>query len=138
MSATFHLALPVRDLDEAEAFYVGVLGAGIGRRTPGWLDIWLFGAQVTLHHAPEVLLPLDGQGHRHFGAVLSRADWEQGLKRARAADVHFVSAPLTEHAGEPIEQSKFMLADPSGNHVEFKTYPNEAAALARPPEEAAR
>jgi catechol 2,3-dioxygenase-like lactoylglutathione lyase family enzyme len=91
MSLTLHLSLPVADLDAAERFYTDVLQARVGRKRDGWLDIWLFGAQVTLHHAPEALLPVNGQGHRHFGAVLSAADSVsrslcRGERKFRASD----------------------------------------------------
>ncbi|MBL8548868.1 MAG: VOC family protein [Hyphomonadaceae bacterium] len=132
MSATLHISLPVADLKEAEAFYVGALGAEIGRRRDDWMDVWLFGAQITLHEAPGSLLPVNGQGHRHFGATLSASDWEAFRARALGANVVFVRLIQTENAGAPDEQSKFMIADPSGNHIEFKTYPNEAVALERP------
>lgn len=134
---TIHLSLPVRDLAEAERFYVDVLGAEVGRRRQGWLDVWLFGAQITLHEAPEAVLPADGQGPRHFGAVLSRPAWERYAARAMAAGVRFVRPIVTDRPGAPDEQTKFMIADPSGNHIEFKTYPNEQAALERPVAEAA-
>jgi extradiol dioxygenase family protein len=132
MSLTLHLSLPVADLAAAERFYTDVLQARVGRKRDGWLDIWLFGAQVTLHHAPEALLPVNGQGHRHFGAVLNVQDWTAFRDRCVAANVTFVRPIQTDSPGAPEEQSKFMIADPSGNHIEFKTYPNEAAALERP------
>lgn len=48
----FHLALPVADLAAAERFYVGVLGARVGRASGAWLDILLWGPQLTLHQQP--------------------------------------------------------------------------------------
>lgn len=137
MSPTFHLSFPVSDLAAAEAFYVGLLGAEVGRRREGWMDIWLFGAQITLHLAPDATLPVDGQGHRHFGAVMRAEAWQRYLDRVSRAGAHFVREPRVENAGLASEQSKFMIADPSGNHIEFKTYPNEAAALERPRAESA-
>jgi extradiol dioxygenase family protein len=37
-----HLSLPVRDLDEARAFYVEVLGCAPGRVRDGWADVWFY------------------------------------------------------------------------------------------------
>ena len=127
-----HISLPVRDLAEAERFYVDLLDARVGRRRDDWLDVWAFGAQVTLHLAPEALWPVDRQGRRHFGAVVDASTWRRIADRATAMGAHFVRPILTERAGAPDEQSKFMIADPSGNHVEVKTYPNPAAALEAP------
>lgn len=133
-----HISLPVRDLAEAERFYVDLFDAHVGRRRNDWIDVWTFGAQVTLHLAPEAVLPVDAQGHRHFGAVVDAHTWRRLADRATAMGVQFVRPILTERAGAADEQSKFMVADPSGNHVEVKTYPNPAAALEAPERESAR
>ena len=39
----FHLAYNVTDLDEARAFYGGVLGCAEGRSTDTWVDFDFFG-----------------------------------------------------------------------------------------------
>ena len=49
MLTPFHLALHVRDLDEARAFYGGVLGCTEGRSTETWVDFDFFGHQLSLH-----------------------------------------------------------------------------------------
>ncbi len=49
--------------------------------------------------------------------------------RCVAANVTFVRLIQTS-SGTP-KNKAFMIADPSGNHIEFKTYLNEAAALER-------
>ena len=49
MPHPFHLAFHVRDLDEARAFYGGVLGAAEGRSAPTWVDFDFFGHQLSLH-----------------------------------------------------------------------------------------
>src|SRR5262245_44009062 len=43
----FHLAFPVHDLDEARAFYGGVLGCPEGRSAPEWVDFDFFGHQIV-------------------------------------------------------------------------------------------
>ena len=53
----FHLAFPVRDLAQARAFYVERLGARVGREGDAWLDILLWGHQITLHERPDEVLP---------------------------------------------------------------------------------
>lgn len=47
-----HLSISVSDLDAAEAFYSGLLGGTVGRRTAGWIDVWLFGIQRTRTECP--------------------------------------------------------------------------------------
>lgn len=119
----FHLSFPVRDLDEAIAFYSN-LGGIVGRRATGWADVALFGAQLTLQRAPEdVLRPMPRS--RHFGATLPWQDWEDLV--GRLAD--FVEDPSVDYADTEREQAKAMIADPSGNLIEIKAYRRPAAVL---------
>src|SRR3954463_10165291 len=48
----FHLAFPVDDLEAARAFYVGVLGCGVGREDTTWIDFDLHGHQIVAHLDP--------------------------------------------------------------------------------------
>jgi len=45
----FHLAFPVRDIEQARDFYVGTLGCGVGRSDERWIDFDFFGHQVVAH-----------------------------------------------------------------------------------------
>jgi extradiol dioxygenase family protein len=121
----FHLSFPVRDLDEAIAFYSS-LGGIVGRREADWTDVALFGAQLTLQHIPdEVLQPVPRS--RHFGATLPWEDWEQIV--ARITD--FVEQPHIDFPTTEREQAKAMIADPSGNLIELKAYRQPAVILGR-------
>ena len=127
MRPIFHLSIPVRDLDEAIDFYRRHLGAEIGRTASGWADALVFGAQVTLQHDPEsVTHPMPRT--RHFGATI---DWaERASMAARVADSPLIVEPPTvSHEGEPIEQGKLMIVDPSGNLIEVKAYRDPASVL---------
>lgn len=120
----FHLSFPVRDLDASIAFYQNVLGCTLGRREPVWADIALFGAQVTLQHVPgDVLDPMPRS--RHFGATLGWSEWEALIARL----TQFVEAPRIDYAGEPREQAKAMIVDPSGNFIELKAYRESETVL---------
>jgi extradiol dioxygenase family protein len=110
----------VRDLDEAVDFYETQLGAEIGRRTAEFADALVFGAQVTLQNDPGgVTSPMPRT--RHFGATLGWDEWE--LIAARfAGDPLIVEPPTISYEGEPMEQGKMMIVDPSGNLIEVKAY----------------
>jgi len=115
--AIFHLSFPVRDLDESIAFYTAILGGTLGRCEPAWADIALFGAQVTLQLVPgDVQEPMPRS--RHFGATLDWAEWEI----VTAGLGSFIEGPWIDYTGEPREQAKAMIADPSGNLIELKAY----------------
>ncbi|MFN7966022.1 MAG: VOC family protein [Acidobacteriota bacterium] len=125
----FHLALPVLNLEDSRRFYVELFGARVGRVRDAWIDIHLFGGQITLHHQPAQVLPKDEQGVRHFGAVVSWEQWEELAARLTRHGVEFKAAPKTSNAGTPAEQAKFKVCDPSGNVVEVKAYRNPTSAL---------
>ena len=80
-----HLSLPVRDLEEAEDYYVRVLGCQVARRRPDFIDVWFFGLQLTLHDRPDEVTGLVPGGSRHFGVTLGRttsARWSPDWKSA--------------------------------------------------------
>lgn len=125
----FHLAFPVLNLKESQHFYVNILGAKIGRVRDHWIDIYLFGGQITLHEQPNQVLPAGQHGVRHFGAVLSWNDWETLVKRLEEQGVPFKGKPTISGEGTVLEQAKLHLTDPSGNEVEVKAYRDPARAL---------
>jgi extradiol dioxygenase family protein len=120
MRPIFHLSFPVRDLQEAVAFYANHLGAEIGRYTDSFADALLFGAQVTLQNDPygaAVVKPRTW----HFGATIPWAEWETVASRFGGSPL-IIEPPTVSYAGEPIEQGKMMIADPTGNRIEIKAY----------------
>ncbi len=118
----FHLSIPVAELGPARRFYIEVLGATAGRVGPEWLDVILWGHQLTLQHRPAETRPLDQQGKRHFGVVLPWHEWEEEVLRLRNLGVKFLEEPTVMLEGTAEEQAKFHLSDPSNNVIEVKTY----------------
>ena len=118
----FHLSIPVSDLALAKRFYVDVLGASVGRENSQWLDILLWGHQITLQCRPSEVLPPEQQGKRHFGVVLPWAIWENEVQRVRATGTSFMAEPAVLRSGTAEEQAKFYLSDPSHNVIEVKAY----------------
>ena len=45
----FHLAFPVRDIQETEIWYTTILGCTTGRKSGKWIDFNFFGHQVVAH-----------------------------------------------------------------------------------------
>ncbi len=133
----FHLAIPVDDLDTAEAFYGETLGCGRGRRSEHWIDFDFFGHQLVTHLAPEECgcastNQVDGKTVpvKHFGVVLDPADWQALADRLKAAGTDFVIAPYLRFEGQPGEQGTFFLLDPAGNALEFKCFKDMAQLFA--------
>jgi len=134
----FHLAFPVHDLAAARRFYGDLLGCPEGRSSPEWIDFNFYGHQIVAHLAPGECRPtgtsaVDGHGVpvRHFGAVLSMAQWEALAARLREAGQVFVIEPYIRFKGEVGEQATMFFHDPSGNAVEIKAFANMDALFAR-------
>jgi uncharacterized protein len=132
MHPILHLSIPVRDLEEARAFYVNTLGCRAARARPGFLDVWFYGMQVTLQDRPDEVASGPEGGSRHFGVTLGRDQFEAVLGRLAAHGVRWVAPVHTEADGSAIEQTKAKFADPSGNVIEVKTYRDVTAALEIP------
>jgi extradiol dioxygenase family protein len=129
MPPPFHLAIPVRDLAEARAFYGTLLGCREGRSSSRWVDFDFFGHQLVAHLSPEecrdaAANEVDGKQVpvRHFGVVLLWEEYPPVADRLREAGVPFLIEPYTRFADEPGEQATFFVLDPSGNALEFKSF----------------
>jgi hypothetical protein len=116
-------------MDEARDFYVHTLGCQSARVRAGFTDVWFFGLQLTLQDRPDEVAGLQVGGSRHFGVTLGRDDFDAVLARLAAGDVDWLVPVTTDDKGEPTEQTKAKIADPSGNVIEFKTYRDVDAAL---------
>ena len=136
MPAPFHLAIGADDLEAARAFYVGVLGCGVGREDPLWIDFDLFGHQLTVHRVAASgdrgANPVDGDHVPipHFGVVLPWDEWQALAERLRGA-VDFVIPPRIRFPGEVGEQATMFLRDPAGNALEFKAFADPSKLFAR-------
>lgn len=133
----FHLAFPVRDLDETRRFYGDVLGCAIGRSSDTWVDFDLFGHQMSAHLARRepgrAAGSVDGETVPipHFGAVLGMPDWEALAARLEARDdIDWILRPMVRFKGEPGEQATLFVRDPSGNALEFKGFRSMEAVFA--------
>lgn len=128
MSETFHLALPCDDLQATQEFYVLLLGGALGRTGKNWLDIDLYGNQLTFTQAgdfnfqyknyrfEEYVLP-----SFHFGIVLQEAEWQSLYQKLSKFDLDITSEAVFL-GGKTGEHRSFFVQDPSGYMVEFKTY----------------
>ena len=128
----FHLSIPVSELTATRRFYVDVLGATVGRENDEWLDILLWGHQITLQNRPAEVLPLAGQGKRHFGVVLPWDEWDPEIARIQKGSGSILEGPTVKLAGTEDEHRKAYLRDPSGNVIELKAYRNVQRTLGLP------
>lgn len=134
----FHLAFPVTDLEATRTFYRDLIGCGIGRESDAWIDFDFFGHQITAHRVARPASPaptneVDGKDVPipHFGAVLEWQEWHRLADRLRQAGVAFLIEPHIRFPGQVGEQATMFLRDPSGNHLEFKSFQDPASLFAR-------
>ncbi|MFL6691557.1 MAG: VOC family protein [Ramlibacter sp.] len=134
----FHLAFPVRDLAEARSFYGELLGCPEGRSSPDWIDFDFYGHQIVAHLAPEEcnfskVSAVDGHGVpvRHFGVVLTMAQWQEMADKLQAAGTEFVIEPYIRFKGEVGEQATMFFRDPSSNAIELKAFANIESLFAK-------
>ena len=119
----FHLAIPARDLDEVQEFYVTGLGCHLARRYEDRITLDFFGDQVVCHLSddwerdPVDLYP------RHFGVTFRHREELDALVYLVETRQLPVFRPLQPRFKDTVEEHLTMvLVDPSGNLLEFKWY----------------
>lgn len=133
----FHLAFPVHDLDAARRFYGGLLGCPEGRSAQRWVDFDFHGHQIVAHlcerEPSSAANEVDGERVpvRHFGVILSVAEWRAATDRLKAAGVRFLIEPQIRFEGQVGEQATCFFLDPSGNAIELKAFADDAMVFAR-------
>lgn len=126
-----HLSLPVDDLAAVRAFYEDALGCRVGRVRDEWIDVWFFGLQLTLACRPDEVRPPEQQGTRHFGVVLDdESSFWEFVDRTDRHGVEWIAAPDRHEATELNGKVGGKLADPAGNVIEIKYYPDRTGYLA--------
>lgn len=119
-----HVAVPCRDLDEAARWYAEVLGAQPVRRLKDRVTFSFGGVlQLVCHLERRAVAPNPRAYPRHHGLTFLRMeDYARMEAHLLKLGVKFLVRPALRFAGTPHEHHTFMLADPSGNVVEFKCY----------------
>lgn len=134
----FHLAFPIRDIEETRSFYGDLLGCDIGRSTEKWIDFDFFGHQLSAHIKPEELALaatniVDGKNVpvRHFGAILPWKEWHDLADKLKTHGIEFVIEPYIRFKGEVGEQATMFFLDPCGNALEFKSFQDPSQIFAK-------
>lgn len=119
-----HIAIPCRSLDEAAEWYSEVLGAQPIRILKDRVTFSFGGVlQLVCHLEPGDVEQSPRAYPRHFGLTFLRMeDFERMLEHVESLGVDFIMRPSARFRASPHEHRCFMIADPSGNVVEFKCY----------------
>lgn len=133
----FHLAVPVKDLNETRAFYRDIMGFEEGRSSDRWVDFNFYGHQFVIHMVDEKMElevnPVDGHAVPvpHFGVVLDWDDWQELSEKLIAANTKFIIEPYIRFEGQVGEQATMFFLDPSGNALEFKAFRDDSEIFAK-------
>lgn len=130
MKILFHLALPCEDIEQTKDFYINTLGAALGRHTQNWIDINLFGHQITFtkvgdfnfnyknYRLDEHILPAF-----HFGVIVDTDTWGKIYSKLFTQNIE-VTTEATFLENKIGEHLSFFVTDPNGYKIEFKSFKN--------------
>ena len=128
MNTTFHISLPCTDVKATKNFYKYVIGGAIGRFNDNWLDINLFGHQLTFTSAgkfnfnnPNYVFEGKILPSFHFGIILDKKNWQEVYSRLKTQKLELVEK-ATFLKGKAGEHSSFYVKDPNEYLLEFKSF----------------
>lgn len=133
-----HLAIPVDRLEDARAFYGGILRLVEGRSSDHWIDWNFYGHQLVTHLVPahsDAARLSEVDNHDvpipHFGLLLERNEFFELADRLRAAGIVFLIEPYLRFPDQAAEQWTMFFQDPAGNSMEFKSFRDESQVFAQ-------
>lgn len=128
MATQFHLALPCISISKTRTFYKDVLGAKIGRATVKWVDVNLYGHQITFTESGPFKFDCRNYNFNgnilpsfHFGVILQKEEWTEVHERLASKNIEIVSQVkfLENKTGA---HESFFIKDPNDYTVEFKCF----------------
>lgn len=128
METSFHISLPCLNVEDTKNFYINYIGASVGRTSENWIDINLFGHQLTFikaekfnFNSPNYVFEGKLLPSFHLGVIVNESTWNgiySNLKEHHLDVVNkttFLQDKLGEH-------SSFFLKDPNDYMLEFKNF----------------
>jgi extradiol dioxygenase family protein len=131
MNVPFHLALPCSHIEQTRDFYVFILGAKAGRSAENWVDINLFGHQLTFTKAGD--FKFDYKSYRfndqilpsfHFGVIVDVETWGKTYSRLLSKELE-ITTEVTFLEHKTGEHLSFFITDPNGYQIEFKSFKHQ-------------
>jgi len=131
MKAPFHLSLPCLDVDMTKKFYINKLGAFLGRNNINWVDINLYGNQITFTKSGKFDFHYQNYSFEgkilpsfHFGVIVDNITWENIYSKVKSHKIE-VFDEITFLKNKKGEHVSFFVKDPNGYMVEFKRFKEE-------------
>jgi extradiol dioxygenase family protein len=128
MDHQFHISLPCRHIEATQKFYTKIIGATKGRKSENWVDINLYGHQITFTKSGKFSFDYPSYSFEktvlpsfHFGIILPVSEWDVLFKKMKEEDFLFIDETHFL-ADKPGEHKSFFLRDPNGYIIEFKCF----------------
>lgn len=130
METSFHMSLPCLSVKETKNFYTNTIGGSLGRVTENWVDINLFGHQLTFIKAekfnfnnPNYVFEGKILPSFHFGVIVDVETWGKIYARLNEQNLEVVTQTtfLKDKIGEHLS---FFIKDPNDYMLEFKSFKN--------------
>lgn|SRR5690606_878527 len=129
MVTSFHMSLPCLSVRETKKFYTSI-GASIGRSTQGWIDVNLFGHQITFikaekfnFNSPNYVFEGKILPSFHFGVIIELNAWNGVYEKLKDQNLELVDK-TTFLKDNPGEHNSFFVTDPNDYMLEFKNFKN--------------
>lgn len=128
MNTSFHMSLPCLSVKETKSFYNNSIGATSGRHTQNWVDINLFGHQLTFikaekfnFNSPNYVFEGKILPSFHFGIIVDEKTWNEIYSKLNKLNLEIVEKTtfLSNKAGE---HTSFFIKDPNDYMLEFKCF----------------
>jgi hypothetical protein len=122
------MSLPCLSVKETKNFYINSIGATSGRHTQNWVDINLFGHQLTFikaekfnFNSPNYVFEGKILPSFHFGIIVDEKTWNDIYAKLIKLDLEIVEKTtfLSNKAGE---HTSFFIKDPNDYMLEFKCF----------------
>ncbi len=124
----FHISLPANSITATKKFYHEQLKCPIGRNSVNWIDINLFGNQLTFiesgdfsfkvkkYKFDDTVIPIF-----HFGVLLDNKTWSILFDELKNHEFFWLK-PTTFLADKSGAHTSFFIQDPNGYVIEFKAF----------------
>ena len=128
MKTSFHMSLPCLSVKGTKNFYINSIGANTGRQTQNWVDINLFGHQLTFikaekfnFNSPNYVFEGKILPSFHFGIIVDNKTLNTIYLKFKEQELEIVDKVifLSDKEGE---HHSFFIKDPNGYMLEFKSF----------------
>lgn len=128
METSFHMSLPCLSIKATQDFYLDKIGASKGRTAEHWVDINLFGHQLTFIKAekfnfnnPNYVFEGKILPSFHFGIIVNVENWGDIYAKLTKQNLEVVTQTtfLKNKSGEHLS---FFIKDPNDYMLEFKSF----------------